>query len=93
MSASTADPKFILQKKIEARFYENYPDKWIPLYSMVTFSPQIRYSEALKQGQKQQEIMNRIMSRPDIETMWDQPEVENAILAAIHEHWLSIYTW
>ncbi len=86
MSASTADPKFILQKKIEARFYENHPDKWIPLYSMVTFSPQIRYSEALKQGQKQQEIMNRIMSRPDIETMWDQPEVENAILAAIHEH-------
>ena len=51
-----ADPKFLLQKKIEKRFSEKYPDKWMPLYSQVTFSS-IRYSEAWKQGMHQEEIM------------------------------------
>src|SRR5690606_25843334 len=38
MSSKTADPSFILRKKIESRFAEKYPDKWLPLYSRVTFS-------------------------------------------------------
>ena len=32
MRSKTADPKFLLQKKIEARIHEHYPDKWIPAY-------------------------------------------------------------
>ena len=67
MRDKVADPKFLLQKKIEAAFSKKYPDKWIPLYSQVTFSPQIRYSEALVNGQKQEAIMQQIMALPDIE--------------------------
>jgi kynurenine 3-monooxygenase len=37
MSSKTADDKF-LQKKIEKWFSDKHPDKWIPLYSRVTFS-------------------------------------------------------
>ena len=33
-----ADPAFILRKKIEAKFSELHPDRWLPLYSQVTFS-------------------------------------------------------
>ena len=33
-----ADEDFLLRKKIEAKLHELYPDKWIPQYSMVTFS-------------------------------------------------------
>lgn len=73
-------PKFILQKKIEARFSEKYPDKWIPLYSMVTYSPHIRYSTALKEGQKQEAIMQKIMGMQDIEHKWESLEVEQEIL-------------
>ena len=80
MRDKTADPKFLLQKKIEAKFSEKYPDKWIPLYSMVTYSPQIRYSKALFEGEKQQAIMDKIMSLPNIETNWDSSEVETEIL-------------
>jgi kynurenine 3-monooxygenase len=80
MRDKTADPKFVLQKKIEARFSEKYPGKWIPLYSMVTYSPQIRYSTALKEGERQQEIMDKIMAMPDIEKKWDSEEVEKKIL-------------
>src|SRR5665213_2131264 len=46
-----ADKKFLLRKKIEAYLNEHFPDKWMSLYSMVTFS-QIPYSKALKQGNR-----------------------------------------
>lgn len=80
MRDKTADPKFLLQKKIEAKFSQNHPDKWIPLYTMVTYSPNIRYSTALKEGIKQQAIMDEIMTIADIESKWDSNEVEKEIL-------------
>ncbi len=83
MRDKTADPKFLLQKKIEARFSEKHPEKWIPLYSMVTYSPHIRYSKALTEGRKQQAIMDQIMAMPDIETRWDSAAVETEILSRL----------
>lgn len=80
MRDKTADPKFLLQKKIEAKFSQNHPDKWIPLYTMVTYSPNIRYSKALNEGIKQQVIMDKIMAIEEIESKWDSIEVENEIL-------------
>ena len=47
---------------------------------MVTFSPQIRYSTALKQGNKQQAIMDKIMALPDIESLWESNEIEKEML-------------
>lgn len=84
MRARTADPKFLLQKKIEAKLHEHYPDKWIPAYSQVTFSPHIRYSEALQNSQRQEAIMQEIMQQPGIEQNWDSEEVEKVILQKIH---------
>lgn len=83
MRDKTADPKFLLQKKIEARFSEKYPDKWIPLYSMVTYSPHIRYSKALSEGKRQQAIMDKVMETPEIDSKWDSEEIEKMILGAI----------
>lgn len=80
MRDKVADPKFLLQKKIEAAFSKKYPDKWIPAYSQVTFSPQIRYSTALKNSIRQEGIMKQIMSLPDIEDKWQNDEVEKLIL-------------
>ncbi len=80
MRDKTADPKFLLQKKIEARLHEKYPDKWIPAYSQVTFSPHIRYSEALRRGQMQEAIMQEVMKMQDIEEKWESDEIEKNIL-------------
>ena len=77
-----ADPMFILQKKIEARFSALYPNKWMPLYSQVSFS-NIRYSEAWDAGMKQDAIMKRVMDRPDIDSVWDSKEIEEEILKLI----------
>lgn len=79
MRDKTADPAFLLQKKIEARFNERHPDKWIPLYSQVTFS-HTPYDVALANGEVQDAIMKRVMDRPDIAEVWDSLEVEEAIL-------------
>lgn len=82
MRDKTADPKFLLQKKIELRFSKKYPKKWLPLYSMVSFS-NIRYSEAWKIGQQQEVLMQKIMSIPNIESIWDSESVEQKMLALV----------
>jgi len=83
MRDKVGDPKFLLQKRIEARLYEKHPDKWIPAYSQVTFSPEIRYSEALQRGKKQEEIMQRIMEIPGITETWESKEIEDLVLAKL----------
>jgi kynurenine 3-monooxygenase len=74
-----ADPSFLLRKKIEAKFNQLYPNKWLPLYSQVTFS-NIPYSVAYEQGKKQRLIMDEIMASPNIEQEWDSPQIMEAIL-------------
>lgn len=78
MRDSVADPKFLLRKKIEAKLHELYPNDWIPLYTMVTFSD-ISYSEAYAQGKLQESIMNRVMSDPLITENWNKLDYEEII--------------
>lgn len=81
----TADPEFLLRKKIEARLHDRFPEKWVPLYSMVTFT-HIPYEEALRIGKIQDKIMKEAMDRPDIEEMWDSPEVTASIFEGIERY-------
>ena len=83
MRDKTADPIFLLQKKIEQKFANLYPDKWIPLYSMVSFT-NIPYSNAWKIGLKQEKIMQKIMQIPDIEEIWKEKEIMNKILELLN---------
>ncbi|RAV30103.1 FAD-dependent oxidoreductase [Sinomicrobium soli] len=79
MSTKTADPSFILRKKIESRFAEKYPDQWLPLYSRVTFSER-PYAEALAEGDRQRAVMDEVMKTKGIEDIWDSEAVEQKIL-------------
>ena len=83
MRDKIADPRFLLQKKIEAKLHEKYPGKWIPAYSQVTFSPQIRYSDALKRGQKQEAIMKEVMQAENIAELWDKDEFHKDIISKL----------
>ena len=82
MSSKTADPDFLLRKKIEKHFAKRHPNQWIPLYSMVTFSHG-PYAEALAIGDKQDKIMDEVMRTPNIEEVWASQEVEERILELI----------
>ena len=79
MSAKTADTNFLLQKKIEKWFSDKHPEKWMPLYSRVTFSLQ-PYSEAMAIGDFQNEIMQEVLKMENIQENWNSEEVENKIL-------------
>ena len=77
-----ADKDFLLRKKIESKLHELFPEKWIPLYSMVTFNEHIPYAKALEKGKRQKEIMDGVMQTPDIEETWQQLDFE-AIVAQL----------
>lgn len=78
MRDKTADPDFLLRKKIEAKFSRMYPDKWLPLYSQVTFS-QTPYAEAVKNGDRQRAIMDEVMKMENIHNNWDDSLVIDKI--------------
>ena len=80
MRDKVGDPRFLLQKKIEANFSSKHPHLWTPAYSQVTFSPQTRYSDALKNSIRQEAIMQKIMALPGIEENWQSEEVEMIML-------------
>ncbi len=83
MSSKTANPKFILRKKIEKHFAEKYPEKWIPLYSRVTFSDK-PYADALAIGDKQRDIMDEVMNIEGIEDKWESEEINDLILKLLY---------
>jgi kynurenine 3-monooxygenase len=75
MSDLSGDKRFQLRKQIEAKFSERFPELWTPLYSMVTFSPDVPYAEALRVGDEQRQVMDSIMAIPGIEDDWDEEYV------------------
>ncbi|WP_439881013.1 FAD-dependent oxidoreductase [Pontibacter sp. MBLB2868] len=78
MRDKVADPRFLLRKKIEAKISEQYPDKWIPLYSMVTFSD-FPYSYALETGRQQDRIMKKVMKHIQSVGDYEKPEVQKLL--------------
>ena len=78
MRDSVGDPKFLLRKKIEAKLHELYPNDWIPLYTMVTFSD-MGYAEAYAQGKLQEAVMNKVMADPLITENWNKLDYEDII--------------
>lgn len=78
MRNEVADPKFLIRKKIEAKLHALYPNDWIPLYTMVTFTD-MPYSEAYAQGKLQKKIMDKVMSNPLITQNWDKLDYEDIV--------------
>ena len=68
-----------MPEKIEAKLHKLYPEKWIPLYTMVTFREDIRYSEAYIIGQKQKKIMDEVMKQADIQSNWEKLNFEEIV--------------
>jgi len=78
MANHVADPEFLLQKKLEKRMSELYPEKHTPLYSMVTFSD-IRYSLAHQLGIEQEAFVKSIMVQHDVESLMSNGSIDKLI--------------
>jgi len=85
MSDLSGDRRFQIRKKIEAKFAERFPNLWTPLYSLVTFSPDVPYAEALRIGDEQNAVMEKIMALPNIEHDWDGEHVMDRLFQAAAE--------
>lgn len=73
MRDKVADQRFLRRKKIEAFLHDRYPDRFIPQYTLVTFSPNVPYSEAMRIGKEQEKLMEEFLSDPEIYEDWTQP--------------------
>ncbi|MEP2026448.1 MAG: NAD(P)/FAD-dependent oxidoreductase [Reichenbachiella sp.] len=56
---------FLKRKKIERALYETFPERFIPQYSMVSFT-NTPYSEAVRKGNQQDLILDELVNKEDI---------------------------
>ena len=75
-----ADPKFLLRKKIAADLYAKFPQEFLPVYSMVTFS-NTPYHVALREDDAQNGLFREILSLENVETEWNGVGVEGVFLS------------
>lgn len=73
-----SDPRFLLQKRFERRISELYPEKYLPLYSQVSFS-NIPYSEAYRKGKEQDDYIKGVMSKHNIEKLFEEGKADDLI--------------
>jgi kynurenine 3-monooxygenase len=76
---------FQLRTKIERRIADNFPDKFMTHYSMVTFSD-LSYSEAKRRGEEQNDLLDKLMATTGIEQKWEGEEVLKTAAAWIAQH-------
>lgn len=69
---------FLKRKNIERALYEAYPEKFVPQYSMVSFT-NTPYSEAVRIGNEQDLILNRLEKEEDIMELIDQGKLKSFI--------------
>jgi kynurenine 3-monooxygenase len=68
MRDRVADPRFLLQKRVELALESKYPGVFVPKYSMVTFL-RVPYATALERGRLQDKILTDLCA--SIETVED----------------------
>jgi kynurenine 3-monooxygenase len=60
MRSAVLDERFLRQKAWALQLERLHPTRFIPRYAMVMFHPEISYSEALRRGRVQQQILDEI---------------------------------
>ncbi|MEM6574409.1 MAG: NAD(P)/FAD-dependent oxidoreductase [Pseudomonadota bacterium] len=86
MSELSGRPEFLLQKTIERDFHLAHPELWVPLYTQVTFLPEVSYSDALAAGVRQQKIMDQVMALPWVADADRSAEVQQFLLDLVTNH-------
>ncbi len=72
-----SDPKFLLRKKIAADLHAKFPQEFLPVYSMVTFS-NTPYHIALREDDAQNALFREILNLENVEAEWNGVGVEAA---------------
>jgi kynurenine 3-monooxygenase len=73
-----AEPTYHLRKAIERKVNHLFPDRYLPLYSMIAFT-NMPYAKALQIDREQRALIDRLMSVEGIGDKWDSLDVETLI--------------
>jgi kynurenine 3-monooxygenase len=60
MRSAVLDERFLRQKAWALQLERLHPERFIPRYAMVMFHPEISYSQALRRGTVQQQILDAL---------------------------------
>jgi kynurenine 3-monooxygenase len=83
MRDKVADPDFLLLQRVERRINKLFPDKYFPLYSMVSFT-NIPYHTALEKGNEQEQRVKEWIEKYRITQSHNDQEIDT-ILGSIEE--------
>lgn len=72
------DKKFLRKKQIEKMIADAFPEKFIPAYSMVSFT-HIPYSEAQRIGKHRDELLEKLYLIETLEDKFSSDEIQNLI--------------
>jgi len=72
------DPEFLLRKRIERRINELFPDRYVPLYNLISFT-NVSYTDALRRDREQRTLIDRMMEIPEIGERLDGEEIRDTV--------------
>jgi len=78
MRDHTANPIFIEKRQLEMQLEQTFPD-YYSKYSLVTFNENMSYSEAMKRGRRQDEILMNLCEQHEGDS-WDLEAVRTNVL-------------
>jgi len=70
--------EFLLRKELERWVNELYPDRYAPLYSLISFT-NVPYAESMRQDREQRTLVDRLLEIPDVRAKLDSPEVREMV--------------
>ena len=83
MRDSVADEIFLVRKKIEKFLQKQFPGEFTPAYSLVTFTEDMRYSEAYKRAKIQDELLGELMKKENVIQKWENGQLTNELTSLV----------
>jgi len=66
--------EFLLRKELERWVNDLYPDRYAPLYSLISFT-NVPYAESMRQDREQRTLVDRLLEIPDVRGKLGSPEL------------------
>ena len=70
--------EFLLRKELERWVSDLYPDRYAPLYSLISFT-NVPYAEALRQDREQRTLVDRLLKVPNVREKLGSPEIREMV--------------
>ena len=85
MRDHVADAAFLVRKKIEKYLHEELKERFVPQYTLVSFSD-TPYAVAKSVGTQHAVILDEIMAIANIETLWPSEDLKKAVVKIVEAH-------